>query len=230
VDKVPRKCISVNRSELFAGVPGFVSKQVISSARPKEFLYGDVMYCMGDPIKQVLLLTDGCVKKSQFSEHGNEVITRLTIPGEVVYEPALVPGGTYTSTAQALQNCRVLAWESAIFEAALDCFPELRRNANRILDRRLAELERRYYELSTKTASPRIANCLVHLLDKIGNRVNSHIEVNVTQEALSQMTAMTLFEVCRQLTIWKRTGVVKLRREIIEIHSVPRLLDLCRVK
>jgi CRP-like cAMP-binding protein len=225
-----RKKITLNRSELFAGLPSSVCKEIISSARPKDFVSGDVMYCMDDPIRQVLLLTDGCVKKSHFSENGGEVILRLTIPGEVIYEPALVPGGVYTSTAQALQDCKVLAWESATFEAALRCFPGLRWNANRILDSRLAELERRYYELSTKTASPRIANCLVHLLDKIGYRVNSHLEVNVSQEALSQMTAMTLFEVCRQLTIWKAHGIVKLRREIIEVHSIPGLLDLCRVK
>jgi len=31
----------------------------------------------------------------------------------------------------------------------------------------------------------------VHLMDKLGQRVNSHIEINITQEVLAQMTAMT---------------------------------------
>jgi len=43
------------------------------------------------------------------------------------------------------------------------------------------------------------------------------------------MTAMTSFSVCRLLTNWEDQGLVKLRREVIEIHSVPRLLELCRL-
>jgi CRP-like cAMP-binding protein len=230
MNKTKKKCASLNGSELFAGLPTSISREVVSSARPKYFVSGDVMYFVGDPITQVLLLTEGRVKRSQLSESGREVILRLTIPGDVVSELTLVPGGRHSSTAQALQDCEVLAWESATFEAALECFPGLRRNAKRILERRLAELGTRFCEVSTQTASPRLANGLVHLLDQIGRRANSHIEINVSQEALGQMTAMTSSSVCRLLTMWKEQGLVKLRKGTIEIHSVPGLLELCRVR
>ena len=68
--EVKKNCISVDRSELFAGLPTHVSEEVIASARSKEFVSGDVIHFVGDPIKQVLLLTDGCVKKSQLSQGG----------------------------------------------------------------------------------------------------------------------------------------------------------------
>ncbi len=228
--EVKKKYKSVNRSELFAGLPSFVSKEVLSSAHLRDFVAGEFIYFAGDPMKQMLLLTDGRVKKSHLIESGGEVIFRLTVPGEVISDLALVPGDRHTSTAQAIQDCKVLAWESATFEAALECFPGLRRNAKRILGRRLAELERRFCEISTGTASPRLANSLVHLVDQIGHKVNSHIEINVSQEALGQMTAMTSTSVCRLLNMWKGQGLVKLRKKTIEIHSVPRLLGLCKGK
>jgi len=218
----------VTSSELFAGLPSSVCTNLLSTARPTEFRSRQVIYFAGDQIEQVFLLTDGRVKITQFSERGTEVILRLCIPGEVISELALVPGSRQSSTAQALQDCKVLAWESATFEAALECFPSLRRNAKRILDRRLAELERRFCEVSTGTASPRLANGLVHLLDQIGHRVNGHIEIDVSQEALGQMTAMTSSSVCRLLTMWEGHGVVKLRKKIIDVHNVPRLLELCK--
>jgi CRP-like cAMP-binding protein len=224
----PKKCFSVNRSELFMGVPSHVCEKVISSALPKDFVSGEVIYSVGDPIKQVLLLTDGRAKKSQSSESGREVILRLSVPGEVVSEHALMREGRHTSTALALQDCKVLAWESAAFKAALESHPDLRCNVKRILESRLAELDCRFFEVSTGTASPRLANSLVHLLDHIGQRVNGHIEINVSQEALGQMTAMTPTSVCRLLNTWKRQGLVKLRKEIIEVHSVPLLLGLCK--
>jgi CRP-like cAMP-binding protein len=228
--EVKDKCLLVKRSELFAGLPSSVYASIVSSARPRDFMFREVMYFAGDPIKQVLLLTEGRVKITQLSESGSEVILRLSVPGELISELALVPGGTHSSTAQALQDCKVLAWDSATFEAAIERFPVLRSNAKRILERRLEEFERRYCEVSTETVSPRLAHGLVRLLDQIGHKVNSHVEINVSQEALAQMTAMTSFTVCRLLTSWEDQGLVKLRRETIEVHSVPRLLALCKFK
>lgn len=218
---------SIGNSELFAGVPSSVTEQVLASARPREFASGDVAFFAGDPKDQVLLLTDGRVKVSQFSESGKEVILRLIVPGEIISELTLVPGGAHSSTAQALQRCKALAWDSTSFNAALERFPELQKNADHILERRLDELHRRFLVVATKTASPRLANGLVHLLDHVGQRVGGHVEINVSQEALGQMTAMNSSSVCRLLATWKRQGIVKLRKETIEIHSVPHLLSLC---
>ena len=218
---------SVRNSELFAGVPSFIAEEVVSSARLREFACGDVMFFADDPKEHVLLLIDGRVKVSQFSESGREVILRLIVPGEIISELTLVPGGKHSSSAQALQDCKVLAWDSSSFNAALERFPELQRNADHILERRLEELNRRFLVVATKTASPRLANGLVHLLDHVGQKVGGHIEINVSQEALGQMTAMNSSSVCRLLAAWKKQGIVKLRKETIEIHSVPHLLSLC---
>jgi CRP-like cAMP-binding protein len=220
----------VTSSELFAGLPDFVCTNIVSTARPMDFRCRQVIYFAGDQIEQVFLLTDGRVKITQFSERGTEVILRLCIPGEVISELALVPGSRQSSTAQALQDCKVLAWDTGTFEATLGRFPVLRCNAKRILAQRLEELERRYCEVSTETVAPRLAHGLVRLLDQIGHKVNSHVEINVSQEALAQMTSMASFTVCRILTNWENQGFLKLRREVIEIHSVPRLLDLCKSK
>ena len=218
--------VSLGDSELFAGVSSLVIGEVVSKARPRFFAANEAMYFMGDPITQVLLLTEGCVKKSQLSENGVEVVIRLSAPGEIISEHALGAGTKHASTAQALQDSAALAWESEIFSEALACFPVLRRNAQHILESRLAELSGRLWEVSTKTASPRLANGLVHLLEQIGRRVDDHIEINVTQEVLGQMTALTSTEVCRQLAILKKQGIVRLQRGTIEIHSVPDLLSV----
>jgi len=216
-------------SELFAGLPSSVCTHILSRARPMDFLCGQVMYFAGDQIEQVFLLTDGRAKITQFSERGTEVILRLCIPGEVISELALVPGSRQSSTAQAIQDCKVLAWDSATFEAVIERFPVLRSNAKSILEQRLQELERRFCEVSTETVSPRLAHGLVRLLDQIGRKVNSHVEINVSQEALAHMTAMTTFTVNRLLANWENQGMLRLRREAIEIHSFLPLLSLCKV-
>ena len=46
---------------------------------------------------------------------------------------------------------------------------------------------------------------------------------------LAQMTAMTSSTVNRLLTNWENQGLLKVRREAIEIHNFLRLLSLCKV-
>jgi CRP-like cAMP-binding protein len=102
------------------------------------------MFFAGDPIKETLLLTAGRAKITQVCESGSEVILRFTVPGEVIGELGLAPGSTHSSTAQALQDCKVLVWGAATFEAVLERFAILQSNVERILARRLDELERRF--------------------------------------------------------------------------------------
>jgi len=216
-------------SELFAGLPSSVCTDIVCMARPRYYACRQVIFFSGDPIKETLLLTDGRAKITQPSESGSEVILRFTVPGEVIGELGLVPWSAHSSTAQALQDCKVLVWSAASFQAALDRFPILQRNAERIIQRRLEELESRFCEVSTQLASPRLAHALIRLIDQIGHKVNSHVEINLSQEALAQMTAMTSFTVSRLLTDWENQGMLRVRREAIEIHSFLPLLSLCRV-
>jgi len=175
------------------------------------------------------LLTDGRAKIIQLAASGSEVILRFTVPGEVIGELGLAPGSTHSSTAQAVQDCKVLVWGAESFDGALERFPMLQSNVERILARRLDELERRFCEIATETASPRLAHTLVRLTDQIGHKAHDYVEINVSQEALAQMTAMTSSTVNRLLTNWENQGLLKVRREAIEIHNFLRLLSFCKV-
>ena len=229
MDEARQQSTLLERAELFADLPSSVCTDVIFMARTRDYTCRQVMFFVGDPIKETLLLTEGRVKISQLGENGIEVILRLTSPGEVIGELGLTPGYKHSSTAQALETCKVLVWGAGTFEGALDRFPILRHNAKRILQRRLDELENRFCEVSIQTASPRLAHALLRLVDQIGHKVNSHVEINVSQEALAQMTAMTSFTVSRLLTNWESQGLLKVRREAIDIYSVLSLLSCCKV-
>ena len=220
----------VTRSELFAGLPSSVCTNIVSTAHTIGFMCRQRLYFAGDRIEQVVLLTDGRVKITQCGKDGTEIILRLCIPGELISERALVPGGRHSSTAQALEDCKGLAWDAVTFEAALERFPVLRCNANRILEQRLQELERRFHEVSTEMVAPRLAHQMVRLLKHMGHKVNGHVEINVTQEVLAQMTSMTAEVVCRVLKNWENQRLLRLRRNAIEIRSVPGLLGACRSK
>ena len=216
---------SVSGSELFVDIANSEIEEIVCRARALEFESGDMIHAADDPITQVLLLVDGRVKISQFSENGQEVVLRLGVPGETISVPTMLPKSKHSSTALALQHCKVLAWESGNFNAMVERFPGLQKNMGLILKSRLADLTQRFCEVSSNATSPRLAIGLAYLVDRIGERVDDHIELRVSQETLGQMTGMTSNSVWRLLSIWKGQGIVKLRRGIVEIHSIPHLLS-----
>jgi CRP-like cAMP-binding protein len=228
VPDMNQKMAVVERSELFQGLDCSICKYMASAALFRDYAYRDVIFVAGDQIKEVLLLAEGRVKLSLFSEEGTEVILRLCLPGEVIYPPAMVPEEMYESTAETLQACRLLAWDARTFNTAQERFPALQTNARCVLERQLQELERRYCEASSRKVSPRLALGLLHLLNRIGRPVNGHFEIDLTQESLAQMTAMNASTVSRVLAKWEKIGIVSLRRGAIVVCDVSGLCDLCK--
>ena len=220
----------LEKAELFEGLDSSICAYMASTALSRHYGCQDVIFAAGDPIKGVLLLTAGRVKLTRFSEEGAEVILRLCVPGEVVYPPAMVPEEIYYSTAETVQECRLLTWDARTFETAQGRFPTLRSNAKRALERQILELELRLRQACTKKVSPRLALALHHLVNQIGHKVNGHVEVALTRESLAQMTAMNAATVSRVLSRWEKIGILSLRREAIDVHNVPGLSDLCKFR
>ncbi|PYU77128.1 MAG: hypothetical protein DMG49_00180 [Acidobacteria bacterium] len=78
-------------SELIADLPESISTDIQSSARPRDFKTGDVLFCSGDPADEIFLLTKGRVKITQVSGRGLEVVPRLDLLGEIIGRLGLGP-------------------------------------------------------------------------------------------------------------------------------------------
>jgi CRP-like cAMP-binding protein len=219
--------MDIHASELFVGLTPTDCKQILSAAVPKYFASGDVIFWVGYPIREIFLLTEGRVKITQQTELGNEIILRLNVPGQVIGPTGLAPGGNYSSTAQTLQASKVFAWRAAAFEALYKRFPQLHSNAMGILAQQVSEIALRICTVSTEEIPPRLAHGLLYLAGQLGRKRNGVFEIDVTQEILAQMTAMTSCSANRQLSRWEQQGVVNCRRNRIVIRDISCLEHLC---
>ncbi|MGB7847994.1 MAG: Crp/Fnr family transcriptional regulator [Candidatus Acidiferrum sp.] len=221
-------CLLLESCELFAGIPSDIRIKVMNSATTRYFERRQKLFFMGEPVGKVLLLVEGCVKLTQFTERGDEVILRLQKPGEVVGRPDWAPGELHSYTAQALQECRVLVWDARTLQTAKEVFPQLQRNVNKLIGSALNKLQLRYCAIATGEVRTRLAQGVLQVLEEIGQKVNSHVEICLSQEELGQMTGVSHWAVCRELTKWEQEGLVTGRRGVIEVQNVPGLLSLCR--
>ena len=114
--------------DLFSEIPESVSASVLSMGRFRNFPSGEVLFCLGDPAKEVFLLIQGRVKTTQVTKNGEEVILRLESPGDLIGSLGMDLQDRHNSTAQAIEESKALVWDSHTFKAALGRFPMLERN------------------------------------------------------------------------------------------------------
>jgi len=213
--------------DLFAGLPENVCRAILSNAYRRDIACGDILFRAGDPKRMIYLLTEGRVKVSQVSKSGSEVILWLNTPGQIIGSLSLMAGGAHSSTAEAIRDGQVFIWDAAIFDGTLERYPLFLRNAQHVIARQFSEIACRIREVSTETVLPRLAHGLVRLTHQIGREVDGTFELDVTQEALAQMTAMTFYTANRQLSEWEEQGLVLRRKYTIVVRDLPALKRLC---
>lgn len=218
----------MRRFPLFAEIPLEDCVHIAGLAHERNFQRAKSIFFEGDPVQQVYFLTSGCVKVSQFSPNGHEVILRLVGPGESLSSECHAKCSSHCSTARTVARSTALVWEAKQFEAATERFPVLRRNLSCSLQRLLSQMEVRYREISTQKVAPRLSSELLRLLMKVGKKENGYVEISLSRRDLAQLTGTTLFTVSRLLCQWEVLGIVKPRREAVLILDIPALEALSR--
>jgi CRP-like cAMP-binding protein len=213
-----RECV-----ELFSGISPADFARVKALAHAKVFARGETLFIDGDPVRQILLIGSGLVKTTQVGLSGAEVILKLSAAGDALGVMGLLTTGRHCGTAQAFRVCRALAWDVPVFRTIMTRYPVLHLNMLHILGADASELEERFREVATEKVGLRVARQLVRLRGKIGQPVNGVVEIGVSREELAQMTGTTLYTVSRLLSAWAARGLVKARREVVEICDVQSL-------
>jgi len=215
----------VRRSSLFSGISLPTCKEIVSLAHEKKFESAQVIFCQGDSVRQVLLLTSGCVKLLQVGASGHEVMLRLSGPGELI-GIAESHIRNHNSTARAQQPCTALAWDVVTFEAIFERHAFVRRNMLNILFQYLEDMHERFREISTERVAARLSSQIIRMMHRVGRQVNGEIEISISREELAQLIGTTLFTVSRLLSDWDRQGIVVARREAVSVRNLPALVDL----
>jgi len=201
---------------------------IISCAQEKRFYARDPIFLQGDSIRDVIVLTSGCVKVTQMHENGLEVILSVNGPADIVGTAVLGTVTHHASTATAVQRCTGLSWSSPLFESLLERFPAFRRKTAHAMEERLLEMEQRFREVCTERVGSRLSSALLRLTDHLEAADEKRIELTLSRTELAQLTGTTLFTVSRLLRKWQAQGIVKLRRASVVVQDYDALMKLSR--
>jgi CRP/FNR family transcriptional regulator, nitrogen oxide reductase regulator len=227
---IRRRVAAVQQFEVFSDISPENCATIVAGADERRFWQRHTVFFEGDPARHVILLLSGCLKVTQLGANGQEVILRLNGSGDILGGIGRSSDSELFTTARTIQPSAMLVWETDRFETLLGQFPVLRRNITHVLESQLNELEVRFREVSTEKVGPRLCSLLLRLLNQVGKRADSHVEISLSRRELAQLTGTTLFTVSRLLCQWETQGIVSARREAVLIRDVAALTGLSRVE
>lgn len=210
---------------LFSGLAHEDCEVIVALARGVKIAPGKTIFLEGDLVQQVVLLIAGSVKLSQLGEQGTEVILRLVGPGDAVCLKCF-PEQSHCATAIAVERSAALVWEADQFEPVKRRFPTLERNVASVLLHTLNELEVRFREVGTEKVAPRLSSELLRLIEQVGKPVDGCFEIVLSQNDLAHLIGATLFTVSRLLGAWEQRGIVKTKRNRVQVMNLAALKEL----
>lgn len=206
---------------LFRGLDDAELATIAGAAWHRQVERGAFFFHEGNPAGSLYVLTRGRVKLAQVTADGQEVLLRLVGLGEIFGGLGMLGDSEYPVSAQAVEDCLALAWDSDTMAALLERTPRLALNALQMLAGHVRELQDRFRELATERVERRVARTLLRLASETGRQMPGGIllDVRLSRQDLANMTGTTVYTVSRILARWETEGLVKSRRERVLIRN-----------
>jgi CRP-like cAMP-binding protein len=212
---------TLERSELFQGLPRAALAQVTQTARLRRLKKKTVVFSQGDSGVRAHLVISGCVRISQSGSDGGQVIIRFIGPHETFGTISLFTDGRYPADAVTVEETVEASWSEAELLALMAEQPQIAINVVRFIGRRLQEVQDRVRELSTQTAERRVAHAVLRLARQAGHGTTggTAIAFPLRRKDVAHISGTSLYTASRILTGWSKAGLLASRSQRLTLRK-----------
>ena len=198
-------------------------KALATSGIVRAFAGGGALFHENQLADRVIVIREGFVKVSCYSDDGREVVLGIRGPGDVVGELGAIDGSARSASVIALEPVEALAMSTGSFNDFLERHPRVVRVLLEILAGRLRDADRRRVEFASKETMGRVASRIVELSERFGAAAEGDIRIEfpLTQEELAGWTACSRDSVVKALQSMRDLGWIETGRKRITVHDLP---------
>lgn len=184
---------------------------------------GTVLFRQDDPAEALYIVESGRVKLTQIGGDGDEVLVRISGPGEAFAAIAAIDGKTYPFTATTVGETRTVHWPRRVLGDLFRDVPPFQAAVFSVVGTHSREMLDRFREMATESVPQRLARALLRLVPADARK--GAVLEGLTQQDLAQICGTTLYTVSRTLSEWQSEGVVETARGRIVIVSLAGLRE-----
>lgn len=217
--------------DLFRPLSDAELQAALLGAQPCRLDAGAAAFHQGEPAAHFFVLLHGCLKVTQVTPDGEQVLVRYVNPGDLFGLARAMRQACYPASVVAVQESVCLAWPAAAWDEFAASHPRLNAAALQTMGRRLQDAHLRIQELSTDEVEQRVARAMLRLFEQSGQPVADGIGIGfpITRQDIAELTGTTLHTVSRLLNDWKQRGIVDCGRKRVVLRSPAALARLSSV-
>jgi CRP-like cAMP-binding protein len=210
--------------KLLEGLAPRDQELVLETARVQNFRAGTVITTQGTPAQRLYLVFSGCVRFFYTVPDGRKFALLLVAPGEAFGGAAIMPAQSdYLMSCETVKDSKVLSWDRATVRRLAEKHPRILHNALTIAGEYVTWYMTAHIALGTHSARERLAGVLLDLARAIGVKTADGVEIEVTNEDLSDAANITPYTTSRLMSAWHRSRVIVKGRGKILLRSPARL-------
>jgi CRP-like cAMP-binding protein len=187
-----------------------------------------VLYFSEDSANSVYLLKKGKVKISKISSDGREVILAILGPGEVFGELSITGQEKREEIAEVTEDAIICKVELPDFESMMEKNPKFNMQVTKLIGFRLKKIQNRLENMIFKTSEQRVKSFIKETVLELGRDILGEdnqkvVELRLTQEDISKLTATSRQTVTTVFSDLEKRGVIKYDRRRIFVKDMKAL-------
>ncbi len=215
-------------SEEFEALPKQAKEMIVQRSATRTFSNNNIIYLQEDDATSFYFVLSGHVRLSYIMEDGSAILYTVVPAGQSFGELGVFDRGTYTDTASAIGDVRVLSVRTELFEKATMFKQDLQSALSRLIAKRYRTYIEVTKSLYLNNLPARLAQSLLRLVDDLGETEDYEgvrvpcLGSAVNQSDLGSMARGTRGNVNRTLKSWEREGWIAVEnRRVFVLDRYP---------
>jgi len=197
----------------------FTEGKKISTYKKKENIYRE-----GELPRGMYFLNRGKIKVFKLHDQGKELIISLLNEGDFFGFTALLTGGDYPESAQALEESDVTFIPGEDFFNLVYNNRDVAKKFLQILTDNIAEQQNKLLDLAYSSVRKRVAEALIHLKNKYSNK--DTFALAFSREDLANVVGTSTESLIRTISDFKDEDLVEVKEGKIILKNEKKLMDM----
>lgn len=199
--------------------------KIIKRSRPLQ--KGEYLFNSGERFNSIYAVRSGSIKTFSESEQGDEQITGLYLPGELLGLDA-INDNQHPCSAIALETTSLCEIPFDTLESLSSEIPELHHQLFRIMSKEIANDQSLLMLMAQKSAEERLAAFLVNLSSRLKVRNFSEVEFNLSmsRKDIGNYLGLTIETISRTFSRFQSEGILSTQRKYVNIHKLDVLKEM----
>lgn len=225
------------RHELAPGLEGL--KQLMQTQSCKEALQAitegrniykyrkkQLVYAEGNHPGRLYYVQKGKVKAFKTNDDGKELVTELFSPGDFIGYVALLEGGAYRDSAEALEETELAVIPKEDFEELIYSNREVMQQFIQLLAKNISDKESLLIGLAYNSLRKKVAEALLTIQKKYSHEGGAPFEITINRGSLASIAGTATESLIRTLSDFRNEHLVDIHGSSIIILDQAKLEHL----